>query len=51
MLQEFVKCEEKSANDLGDGDNGPGMDVNELEEKIIKRQKILRELYLVEYIV
>ena len=51
MLQDFAKCEEKSANDMGDGDNGPEPDINELEEKIIKRQKTLRELYLVEYIV
>jgi hypothetical protein len=36
---------------MGDGDNGPELDMNELEEKIIKRQKTLRELYLVEYIV
>ena len=51
MLQDFAKCEEKSANDMGDGSGGPELDLAELEEKIIRRQKTLRELYLVEYIV
>lgn len=37
MLQDFAKCEEKSANDLDDGSNGPELDMNELEEKIIRR--------------
>ena len=51
MLMDFARCEEKAGTDLGDGDTGPEMDVSELEEKVIKRQKTLRELYLVEYIV
>ena len=51
MLHDFAKCEEKSANVMGDGSGGPELDLAELEEKIFRRQKTLRELYLVEYIV
>ena len=53
MLEAFAKCEEKNtgASDDPFAGNENETDMNILEEKIVKRQKTLRELYLVEYIV
>ncbi len=56
-LDKFAQCEEGSADAAADGtgdDQGGGssdFDMNTLRDRIIKRQKIMRELYLVEYIV
>lgn len=59
MLDQFAQCTENAASDSsqaegGDSAEGGGssdFDMNTLKDKIIKRQKIMRELYLVEYIV
>jgi hypothetical protein len=51
MLEAFAKCEENKSGDDSMGDGGNELDMNTLQDKIVKRQKILRELYLVEYIV
>lgn len=52
-LNAFAQCEEK-AGDLsieGEDSGAAGFDMNTLRDKIVKRQKIMRELYLVEYLV
>jgi hypothetical protein len=52
MLEAFSKCEEKNTNQNDPfGGNENEMDMNMLQDKITRRQKTLRELYLVEYIV
>jgi hypothetical protein len=52
MLEAFSKCEEKNTNENDPfGGNENEMDMNTLQDKVTRRQKTLRELYLVEYIV
>ena len=53
MLEAFSKCEEKNSSSDNDpfGGGGDEMDMNTLQDKTVRRQKTLRELYLVEYIV
>jgi hypothetical protein len=53
-LDAFAKCEENAKNNVSLDDEGSGsgdFDMNSLKDKIAKRQKIMRENYLVEYIV
>ena len=62
-LDAFAQCQENSGANAGGGESGEGgeenagasggsdFDMNTLRDKIVKRQKIMRELYLVEYIV
>jgi RIH domain len=52
-LDAFAKCEEGGHDLQVDGDEGGSsdFDMNTLKDKIIRRQKIMRELYLCEYIV
>jgi len=53
-LDAFAKCEENAKNNISLDDEGSGtgdFDMNSLKDKIAKRQKIMRENYLVEYIV
>ncbi len=53
-LDAFAKCEENAKNNLSLDDEGSGagdFDMNSLKDKTMKRQKIMRELYLCEYIV
>ena len=56
MLDAFSQCTESQVHGDSGGDGGEdgassGFDMNTLKDKIIRRQKIMRELYLVEYIV
>jgi hypothetical protein len=53
-LDKFAKCQENEKNNVNidiDGGEGGDFDMNTIRDKTKKRQKILRELYLVEYIV
>lgn len=53
-LDAFAKCEENAKNNISLDDEGSGtgdFDMNSLKDKIMRRQKIMRELYLCEYIV
>jgi|LauGreDrversion4_2_1035121.scaffolds.fasta_scaffold61767_4 hypothetical protein len=50
MLDAFSQCTEGNIEGE-EADTGAAFDMNTLKDKIIKRQKIMRELYLVEYIV
>ena len=53
-LDAYAKCEENAKNNLSLDDDSSGtgdFDMNSLKDKISKRQKIMREMYLVEYIV
>ena len=53
-LDAFAKCEENAKNNISLDEEGSGtgdFDMNSLKDKIAKRQKIMRENYLVEYIV
>jgi hypothetical protein len=53
-LDAFANCEEGAKNNISMDDEGSGtgdFDMNSLKDKIAKRQKIMRENYLVEFIV
>lgn len=53
-LDAFAKCEENAKNHIALDDEGSGsgdFDMNSLKDKTMRRQKIMRELYLCEYIV
>lgn len=51
MLDAFSQCTEGQLEGDTEESGAASFDMNTLKDKIIKRQKIMRELYLVEYIV
>lgn len=50
-LDAFAQCEENVAEGGDDDEGATDFDMNTLRDKVVRRQKIMRELYLCEYIV
>ena len=53
-LNAFAQCEENAGDLVIEGEDSggsAGFDMNTLRDKIVKRQKIMREVYLIEYLV